>query len=368
MRKVLAIAPYPYLPYFSGGQKFMALFFDYLGRQTDLTVVSVANNDFSLAKTYKTIPLLKSSFSRYFDRSLIGKLTTLTQQEKFDTIICEHPYFAWLALAVRKKTGVKVIIHSHNIEYQRFRSTGKWWWPVLKKYEKSSFKKADGLFFITPEDRNFAITSWDIDKEKCIDLPFGVTINEYPKDRATCKELVALKHGIGFNEKILLFNGLLNYQPNIDALAIILDRINPLLVQHPSFNYKILICGKGLPEEMNSLQSYAGKNIVYPGFVDNIETYLKATDIFLNPVQRGGGVKTKMVEAIAYGAAVVATETGATGIAREVCGDKLVTVRDDDWEGFAKAILENTAGRSETPSSYYNKYYWGHIIKRILTL
>ncbi len=150
MTKVLAIAPYAYLPFSSGGQKFIAQFLEYLGKEIDLTVISVADNDFSLAKTYKTIPLLKKSFSRYFDFSLVSKISALVQQEGFDTIIWEHPYYAWLAFRVRKRTGVKTIIHTHNIEYQRFRSTGRWWWPILKVYEKWSFKKADGLFFITP--------------------------------------------------------------------------------------------------------------------------------------------------------------------------------------------------------------------------
>jgi polysaccharide biosynthesis protein PslH len=58
MKKVLAIAPYPYLPYFSGGQKFIAKFFEYLGNEVDLTVISVGENDFSLVKNYKIIPLL----------------------------------------------------------------------------------------------------------------------------------------------------------------------------------------------------------------------------------------------------------------------------------------------------------------------
>jgi polysaccharide biosynthesis protein PslH len=368
MKKVLAIAPYPYLPYFSGGQKFIAQFFEHLGAIIDLTVISVAENDFSLAKSYKTIPLLKKSFSRYVDRSLIAKLINLTKKEGFDTIICEHPYFAWLAFAVRKRTGIKVIIHTHNIEYKRFRSTGKWWWRVLRGYEKRSFEKADGLFFITPEDKDFAINNWKIAKEKCINLPFGVQINSYPEDRIATKQLIAAKHGINDNEKILLFNGLLNYKPNIDALQIILEKINPLLLSQPSFTYKIIICGKGLPEEMNSLKDYAHKNIIYAGFVESIEPYLKAADILLNPVQSGGGVKTKMVEAIAYGTTVVATETGATGILKSVCGDKLIVVSDDDWTGFAESIVNCAITQSETPVSYYIEYYWGNIIKRLVTL
>ncbi len=344
----------------------MAQFFEYLGKQIDLTVISVAENDFSLAKSYKTIPLLKKSFSRYIDRSLVAKLINLTKKEGFDTIICEHPYFAWLAFAVRKRTGIKVFIHTHNIEYQRFRSTGRWWWPVLKGYEKRSFEKADGLFFITPEDREFAINNWKIDKEKCIDLPFGVTINKYPEDKTACRHLIAQKHSIRIDEKIILFNGLLNYKPNIDALQIILDKINPILLQAASFSYKIIICGKGLPDEMNSLTDYSDKNIIYPGFAPEIEPYLKATDIFLNPVQSGGGVKTKMIEAIAYGATVVATETAATGIQRSSCGDKLITVPDDDWEGMAKAVVETANYSSQTPSEYYNYYFYGNIVNRLL--
>ena len=364
MKKVLAIAPYPYLPYFSGGQKFIAQFFEWLGKEVDLTVISVAGNDFSLAKNYKTIPLLKKSFSRYYDISLVAKITDLAKKEGFDTIIWEHPYYAWLAFRIRKRTGVKTIIHTHNIEYQRFRSTGRWWWPFLKAYEKKAFKKADSILFITPEDKNFAIAEWEIAKEKCIDVPFGIDIKNYPEDKARCKDLVSHKHLISKEEKILLFSGLLSYKPNIDALKIILEKINPLLLAASAFRYKIIICGKGLPAELNELKEFADKNIIYAGFITDIDTYTKAADIFLNPVQTGGGIKTKMVEAIAYGATVVSTESGAIGILKEVCGDKLITVADNDWIKFTRAIILNADKTTITPKEYYDYYFWGSSIKK----
>jgi hypothetical protein len=366
MKKVLAIASYPYLPYFSGGQKFIALFFEWLGKEVDLTVIAGPQNDFSFAKNYKTIPLLKRSFSRYYDLSLVSKITALVKTEGFDTIICEHPYFAWLAFRVRKKTGIKAIIHTHNIEYQRFRSTGHWWWPVLKLYEKWSFKKADALFFITPEDKNFAITKWKIEKNKCIDLPFAIDIKSYPEDKAACRELVCREHLISPGEKILLFNGLLNYRSNLDALKTILDKINPILLRQTPFRYKIIICGKGLPAELNSLKAYADKNIIYAGFVDDVETYFKAADIFLNPVQSGGGIKTKMVDAIAFGATVIATKTGASGIDKNSTGDQLIITEDDDWNEFARSIISHAAKPTITPPAYYDHYYWGNVIKNMI--
>lgn len=365
MKKIVVIAPYPYLPFYSGGQKFIAQFLEYLAKEVDLTVITVAENDFSLATNYKTIPLLKRSFNRYMDSSLTKKITQLVQQEKMDAIIWEHPYFGWLANRIKKKTGVKTIIHTHNIEYQRFRSTGRWWWPILKLYEKWAFKKADALFFITPEDKEFAITKWRIAKEKTFDLPFGVEIQTYPTDKADHKNNIAQLHNIKPGEKIILFNGLLSYKPNLDALKIILEEINPRLLNQSSIHYKIIICGKGLPEEMNELKEYAGKNIIYAGFVDTIEPYFKAADIFLNPVLSGGGIKTKMVEAIAYCATVIATATGATGIMKEVCGEKLTVIPDNDWDGFTNAIVATNTS-SITPEAYYKYYYWKNVVANIL--
>ncbi len=369
MKKVLAIAPYSYLPFFSGGQKFIARFFEWLGNETDLTVISVAENDLSLATTYKIIPLLKTSFSRYLDRSLIAKITTIVKEQGIDTIVCEHPYFAWLVFAVRKRTGVNVIIHTHNIEYQRFRSMGKWWWPVLNRYEKRSFQKADHIFFITPEDRDFAIRNWHIDEKKCVDVPFGIELQEFPGDRDQGRKQIAAKHGIDENEKIFSFNGLLDYKPNLDALTNILNNINPLLLQQEALPYKIIISGKNLPESFNELKEYAGKNIIYTGFAEDITTYLKATDIFLNPVQSGGGIKTKMVEAIGYGATVVSTQTGAVGIEKNSCGEKLAIVADNDWANFARVIEEQcSSSYQQTPAAYYQHYYWGNIIHRAALL
>lgn len=365
MKKILVIAPYPYLPFFSGGQKFIAKILEFLARETDLTVVSTEGNDWSLAKGYRSIALLKSSFSRYYDASLVNKICTLVQQEKFDSLICEHPYMAWLAYRIRKRTGIQIILHTHNIEYQRFRSLGKWWWPLLKVYEKRSFRRADSIFFITPEDKQFAITKWGIPESRCLDVPFGIEISHHPTDRDASRKHIEQKHLIKPGEKILSFNGLLNYKPNLDALRIILDRINPLLLKQKDFRYKIIVCGKHLPDEMDGLKSYADKNIIFAGFTEDISTYLKATDVFLNPVQAGGGIKTKIVEAIGYGATVVSTETGAIGMKSAICGNKLVTVKDNDWEKFAEALIIQSGISSPAPAAYYDQYYWGNIAASI---
>jgi len=191
-------------------------------------------------------------------------------------------------------------------------------------------------------------------------------VNQYPRDKENGRQTIKAKHKMADRETILLFNGLLDYKPNLDALFVILKEINPLLLQQPVFRYKIIICGKRLPVDLNELKEYADKNIIYAGFVEDIEMYFKAADLFLNPVQSGGGIKTKMVEAIAFGTSVVTTETGAMGIHRDICGKKLIVVPDNDWKSFAEAIILHANDSEITPASYYEYYYWGSIVQKVI--
>ena len=366
MKKVLVIAPYAYLPWRSGGQKFIGQFLHYLGTVTDLQVISVAANEAGLARGYRLYPLLKASFSRYYDTSLVSRITAFVQEHRIDTVIWEHPYYAWLAFRIRKRTGVRTLIHTHNIEYQRFRSTGRWWWPILRWYERRCFRKADGIFFITPEDRRFATGQWKIDPGKCFDLPFGVELAAPPAGREKAQAEIRTRYQIGQGEKILLFTGALAYKPNLDALRFILDKINPLLLSS-GLSYRIIICGNGLPAALNNLETYRDQRIIFAGFAEDIGLYYKAADVFLNPVLSGGGVKTKMVESIAYGTTVVSTRSGAAGMLPAACGEQLITVEDHNWKAFAEAVVL-VAGRGSlpTPQAFYDTYHWEAIVRKIM--
>jgi hypothetical protein len=73
-----------------------------------------------------------------------------------------------------------------------------------------------------------------------------------------------------------------------------------------------------------------------------------------------------MVEAIAFGTTVITTETGAMGIHRNICGKKLIIVADNRWNAFAEAIIDNSDNNEITPASYYEYYYWGSIVKKVI--
>lgn len=363
--RILSIIPYKILPAKLGGEKGIAVFNEYLAEQVQLIGITTRNNDPALAKGYTLLNILSDHRSRYINVFLFSKIKAIIKREQITHIITEHPYYAWLAWLLKKDTGIKWVVHSHNIEYMRSKSIGRSWWKALKAYEQWAYNSADKVFFISDDDMDYAVNHLNVDRQKSLSVTYGIDVSGIPADIEEQKRLIKNRHDIN-DEKILLFNGALYHSTNYEALTVILDQINPYLLQARGFKYKIIVCGRGLPEFFNELKEYADKNVIYAGFVDDISTYFKAADVFLNPILSGGGVKTKAIEAISMNCTVVSTGLGAMGIVKEVCGDKLNIINEGQWNQFADAVMWHANHETHTPKEFYDYYYWGNIIKKAI--
>jgi len=363
MATILSIVPYKIFPAKVGGQKGIALFNQYFARETSLVAVSVNSNDPQQATGYTMLNQLSDSPLRYINPLYFFSIKKIIRRQKATHVLLEHPYYGWLGILLKWATGVKLVIHSHNIEALRWKTLGKWWWPVLWQYEKMTHRTADYNFFIQDNDRHLAIKDFTLDDAKCTTITYGIEWNTPPsvEERNRCRRALLQQHNIGDQYAILLFNGTLNYKPNLDALTVILEKINPLLLAS-GLAYKIIICGRGLPAYLNDLADYENKHIVYAGFTDDITVYFKGAGIFINPVVDGGGIKTKLVEAIGYGTRSISTENGIT---QADAGELLTITGNSNWEAFAAAIVHACGlPLPETPASFFQKFYWGNIAKK----
>ena len=348
-----------------GGQKGIALFNRYLGKHTNLRCVTIQANEITGAEGYPVQNILSNSPSRYINLFYFFSLRKIIRENKITHLVLEHPYFGWLGLLLKWFCKVKLIVHSHNIEALRFKTMGKWWWGLLWNYEKLVHKNASLSFFIQDTDRKYGIEKFKLAPDKTITVTYGFEMEAPPAaaDKRTARGLICQTHGIPATEKILLFNGTLDYMPNRDALDIIINRINPLLLADTHFKYKIIICGNRLPVSYDNLSDQADKNIIYAGFVDDISLYFKGADIFINPVTDGGGIKTKLVEALGYNMNVVTTANGAIGVAVEITGNKMQIASGDNWAAFAAMII-NTDSDTTIPNSFFEHFYWGNIVAK----
>ncbi len=365
MAIILSIVPYKIFPARVGGQKGIALFSEYLAKEIKLICITVRSNDPTYANGYTVLNVLSNATLRYINPFYFFKISTYLRQYKATHLLLEHPYYGWLGILLKKFTGVKLIIHSHNIESERWKTLGKWWWKILWRYEKITHRIADYNFFIHDEDRDYALQQFQLKPAKCLTVTYGIEWNEPPAatERNRCKAMLQQQHQLAPDKRIFLFNGALDYKPNLDAVYNILHKINPLMLSS-GFSYTIIICGRGLPAVLKELKDFNNKNVVYAGFVDDITVYFKGADVFINPLLDGGGIKTKLVEALGYNTSAISTQNGSIGVSVGETGGLLTVVPDNDWEAFTRQMMKTTGMEQTIPASFYDKFYWGNIAKK----
>jgi len=372
MLKIASLVPYKIVPPVTGGEKAIFYFLKYVARYANITCFTVTENAGERQGIHFADVLGSTTKkSRYADFSVFRRIKNTCQVASIRHIIVEHPYFAWLGVALKKLGGLKLIIHSHNIEAARFRSMNKWWWFLLHQYERFAHRQADFNFFITEEDRDYAIRTYRLDTSKCAVITYGIENTELPsaEEKQQSKSQICDELGLPVGTKLILFNGTLDYAPNRDGLDKILEEINPMLQQEAGFSYRIIICGLRLPTEYNHLRNYEEQHIIYKGFVDDIGIYFKAADLFINPITDGGGIKTKLVEALGANTPAVSFKAGAYGIPASIVGSHLSVVADNDYKGFVDAIQEQLSKPHRSiPVAFYDHFSWDAIARKAVEI
>ena len=361
--RIVSLVSYAFLPAKVGGQKHIALFYEYLSAYIPVHCVTTSRNDPAYAKGYRVENILSTSIVRYMNPFYFFLLRKRIRQEAASHLLIEHPYYGWLAVLLKWFCKVPLVIHSHNIESIRFKTIGKPWWRLLWYYERFVHRQADYNLFITDADKAYAVKAYGLVVEKCMTATYGITTSEPPaaEAKAAARAQLLQHYGLAPATTLLFFNGTFDYLPNRQGLYSITEQLNPLLARNPDFKYAILVCGRDIPE---ALLQTAIPNVYFAGFVNDISQYFMGADVFINPITSGGGIKTKLVEALGYNLNAVSTRTGATGIPTALCGEKLLLSDDGDWRTFAENIIRATRVTQQIPAAYYDFFYWGSIAKR----
>ena len=366
-KKILAIISYPFLPATTGGEISTLNILRYLSFKHQVTVFTVEpyKKDFELPPSnFELIFGMPFKASRYINLSLVPRLQKLITEKNIDLLFFDQPWFGWLMLMLKLFTKKKIFLRSNNIEYLRFKSMGKWFWQVLYIYEKWTYRIADLVIFVSEVDRQKAIYEFDLDESKTLLTPYGIELTAPPYKNQDAGSQMQDLHGIKSNEKILLFFATMSYAPNYEAVEFIAEKVYPLLKQNEDFKFKILICGKNLPQHIQD-KLIDKSEIKYCGFVENIEDYIDGADVMINPILSGGGVKTKAIDTLGRNQTVISTKTGAEGIAPTVCGNKLIIIADNDWNAFTNAIISTIDKKENIPASFYDTYSWTNIIEKL---
>ncbi|GAB5414320.1 MAG: hypothetical protein Cons2KO_19230 [Congregibacter sp.] len=113
------------------------------------------------------------------------------------------------------------------------------------------------------------------------------------------------------NARVLVFTGAMDYAPNVEAVSFFAKQVFPQLRAHHSL-LQFWIVGSNPTPEVRSLSSIDG--ICVSGRVPDVRPYLQHALAAVAPMKIARGIQNKVLEALAMGIPVLASEEALTGI------------------------------------------------------
>jgi starch synthase len=331
--------------------KFEMQTYEPLREHFEIEAFCIATNNFSLQginlPIHKLLGIevfLPKIFKRYYD--LVFGLFLEMQQPMFglrkklkDFDILHIPeisyYYSYQAAKAKRKYGLKMVAtHAENIPFPY----GKNW---LSKWRINQVIKEVDLFLPLTQSAKEVLLLLGVPTEKIKVLPFGIDVNLFTPQG---KDLsLGARFGLQKEDLVILFVGRISrgkgvYELVYAAKKLLEDR------ELAGKKIKFLLVGSGLARR--KIEKLIGRLDILSGvtIIENLEYDLmpkihNLADIFVLP-----SIATKwwqeqfgmvLIESMACGKAVVATQTGSIP---EVVGEAGVLVQPNDPFSLAKAI------------------------------
>jgi len=234
--------------------------------------------------------------------------------------------------ALRVLGPVRKLVMAHNVEsliWQRYHETTtnpltRWYigrqWRKFQRFERHAFASATRTVAVSEADAVLIGRQSGFDRVEVVDNGVDTT---YFRPLAMERD-----------PPQILFLGSLDWRPNLDAVALLLDRIFPAVrAEEPSAS--LCLVGRNPPPWLRRRVADLPGAVLHAN-VEDARPYLGRSGVLAVPLRIGGGSRLKILEALACGLPVVATQVGAEGLCLET-GRHLTVV--DTVEDIAPALV-----------------------------
>ena len=229
----------------------------------------------------------------------MAQYVTALDRKKVARVLVDHdPGSCWAGELLHRTSGVRRL--------PRRLEVGAW-----RRYERRTRPRFDTI--VTFADRDLAAVLASAGQTPVLRIPLAVDLPARPLAPT------------GLGDPTLLFVGGFLHPPNADAARWLATAIFPrVLGQVPEARLELV--GQEPGEEILAL---AGDRVSVHGSVPDVTPYLDRAAVFVAPIRMGGGMRVKVLEALAAGKAVVATRRAAEGLKVQP-GEQLLVADDED--------------------------------------
>lgn len=307
---------------------------------------------FKLSKFRIFFNLLRTTFSRIPWQ--VGYFYSHTAQKEIDTIISEYkPEHIFCQLirtseyAKKYKDIPKTLdymdVFSKGIE-RRLPTVAFYMKPLynaeqhrLVNYESTIFNYFDNKIIISEQDRELIRHP---DKSKIVVISNGVDMDYF--------KAINLR-----KEYDIIFNGNMNYPPNIESAEYLVSEILPVVVKkYPRI--KVLISGANPSPKVKAL---ASEHVTVSGWVHDIRENFAKSKMLVAPMFMSIGLQNKLLEAMALKIPCI-TSTLANNALKAKNGDSILIA--DTPEEYANHINDLIFYEDKGKMIGLNGYYFVH--------
>jgi polysaccharide biosynthesis protein PslH len=302
-------------------------------------------------------------------------IAKLLKRRHVDIVHVEYPWgipairvIQWLIgrrqLLVYSSQNFQVAVSRANAQYRRTKKGLSLSEIIIAHFmvmntwivERLSVRLCDLVLCVSNDDERAFIGAYGIGPDKIRVLPNGTSL------RGT--ELASrdkTSFGLDASKLSVVFLGSYGYEPNIEAIHCIKNRIAPHFKRYYT-KVEFAVAGYRVPP-------YAGDNLTCLGFVDDVHSLLKSCDIAIAPLKKGGGTRLKILEYFTAALPVVTTRKGIEGIDAINQEHALIVGTTEEFVEALTFLVDHKQERERIGANAFklvrSKYNWDDIGKSL---
>jgi len=270
---------------------------------------------------------------RFYKKNFEEKILEVLASFNPDVVQVESVYLTTYMPAIKEYSDALTVLRMHNIEFQIWQGLANKTQNKLKEiylnnlsvrvrdFEREAWKDYDLLLPITEKDA-YLVTRME-DVNDILVTPFSIDIDTIKPGR---------------NERWVGYHiGAMDWMSNLDGMRWFLKKAWPR-IRRAAPKFEFYFAGRNMPAEFKQLKI---NGVHCLDEVPSSEDFIEDKKILIVPLWSGGGIRVKILEAMAAGKVVISTRVGIRGIEAKPLEHYLLVHKPEDFARAVKWCFEN---------------------------